>query len=403
MRQMRCKLCGGHVVEGRCSECGMYYREDKGIYYLNECRPTHVDAKVNEEPGNRKTPVPNVPRMPKRSKEKNDGDRMAPSESIIRMFDLNKTGTAASARTVPQKTAAGKTAANNTKKTSDEKKKHPWLGIVTLLVVVLPLLFDILEDQGVLDSLSDTVDYYIDQFREAVGKDGDTYADQTFEEAVYGGVTREIPDNGTAETYMLDEGEYLVGCNLPEGVYEITGNHGDYTRIELFDWENDIYQVWYLENYYNPDGSYEVTNQDPPVSVSQNGTITISDIRLYDGAYLNIDSTHAVTLDTENAQELSLAMENPITEEVEIGTEPMTAGVDFEPGYYDLTAVKGEVLISIEDEDGYTTWYTLDADRIYNSNVHRNVWIGADESINFEILDGGQPEARLVPSLYVNE
>ena len=38
---MKCPLCDGTVVNGRCKECGMPYRNDEILYHLNESRSDH--------------------------------------------------------------------------------------------------------------------------------------------------------------------------------------------------------------------------------------------------------------------------------------------------------------------------------------------------------------------------
>ena len=38
---MRCPLCDGSVVNGRCKDCGMPYRNDEILYHLNESRRDH--------------------------------------------------------------------------------------------------------------------------------------------------------------------------------------------------------------------------------------------------------------------------------------------------------------------------------------------------------------------------
>ena len=47
----RCQGCGGKVVNGRCSLCGMPYRNDEVLYHLNEPREVHykhASAKVRD-------------------------------------------------------------------------------------------------------------------------------------------------------------------------------------------------------------------------------------------------------------------------------------------------------------------------------------------------------------------
>lgn len=47
----KCQVCGGRVVNGRCSLCGMPYRNDEVLYHLNEPREVHyrhASAKVKD-------------------------------------------------------------------------------------------------------------------------------------------------------------------------------------------------------------------------------------------------------------------------------------------------------------------------------------------------------------------
>ena len=58
----KCQICGGKVINGRCSLCGMPYRNDEILYHLNEPREVHykhASAKVRdlmrqyEQPGSK--------------------------------------------------------------------------------------------------------------------------------------------------------------------------------------------------------------------------------------------------------------------------------------------------------------------------------------------------------------
>ena len=42
---MKCPLCDGTVVNGRCKECGMPYRNDEILYHLNESRSDHYPVR----------------------------------------------------------------------------------------------------------------------------------------------------------------------------------------------------------------------------------------------------------------------------------------------------------------------------------------------------------------------
>lgn len=387
MRQTRCELCGGVIIEGRCSECGMYYRRDGGKYYLNECRPDHVDAKVNEEPGGRKTATPNVPRMRAHqgstSHETKAGtDRMAPSESLIRMFDLNKN--------------QGRSTSRSESRKISPKKKNRILPILLALVLVLfPILMDFLgseDGEKLLRSLPE----YIEQL---IGEEEEPEYDEGWIEMT---AATAIPESGTEATYSLPEGEYLVGCHLPEGTYAITGDYGDYSMIQVSDPVDGGYS-WYLDDYMSEDG--ELTQEDVPVEISEDRRITLNGIPLREGAWLSIESTQEMTLYTENAQaaEMPSSEENPLTDSVELGTEPLTAGVDFEPGFYDLTADREWSYITITDEEENQRWFYLDADRLYYSHIHCNVWISEGETVVLEDDGSGKSRAILVPSPLIYE
>ena len=38
---MKCPLCDGAIINGRCRDCGMPYRNDEILYHLNEDRRSH--------------------------------------------------------------------------------------------------------------------------------------------------------------------------------------------------------------------------------------------------------------------------------------------------------------------------------------------------------------------------
>lgn len=57
---MKCPLCDGAVVNGRCRDCGMPYRNDEVLYHLNEDRRSHekhATDKAKEELLKRMVPL----------------------------------------------------------------------------------------------------------------------------------------------------------------------------------------------------------------------------------------------------------------------------------------------------------------------------------------------------------
>ena len=41
MKGIKCQLCDGLILNGRCKTCGMPYRNDEVLYHLNESRHDH--------------------------------------------------------------------------------------------------------------------------------------------------------------------------------------------------------------------------------------------------------------------------------------------------------------------------------------------------------------------------
>jgi hypothetical protein len=76
----------------------------------------------------------------------------------------------------------------------------------------------------------------------------------------------------------------------------------------------------------------------------------LQDIRLFDGAQVEIETQTTMVLKTENAQLADMEyMENPQTEEYVLdSTDLQTAGTDFAEGVYDLTVLEGRGSINVD-------------------------------------------------------
>lgn len=168
-------------------------------------------------------------------------------------------------------------------------------------------------------------------------------------------VERELSETGEAYNTTLGQGEYLVGVHLPEGAYTIS-SVGDYVSVNVNDDENDIWL------YVNLDLE----------------TQKAEDIRLYRGARIQVYGDATVSFSTQNAQLDEMAsIPNPLNEEVLISQGRAEAGVDFEPGVYDVYAESnyGSLDVTIRDEQGEewdTQYIWLDADSDIE-NIYRNL------------------------------
>lgn len=113
---MKCPLCDGTVVNGRCKECGMPYRNDEILYHLNESRSDHY--------------------------------RHA-SDKARKIMQTQSTGVGS-----PGKGSAGKAAGNRNTSSGREKirpaktKKHSKLGILWVIIIIFAAVAPLAEDLG---------------------------------------------------------------------------------------------------------------------------------------------------------------------------------------------------------------------------------------------------------------
>lgn len=153
----KCQVCGGRVVNGRCSLCGMPYRNDEILYHLNEPRDVHyrhASAKVRDMMRQYGQTV---------DKAAQRGGRVNRSTNTGRNAGANRnpngnrnTGNAAATvrKTVPAGNTMNKTTAdrnrtevsNQGKKQQNEGRKRNSISWIIWLIVALVALFPQLWD-----------------------------------------------------------------------------------------------------------------------------------------------------------------------------------------------------------------------------------------------------------------
>lgn len=170
----------------------------------------------------------------------------------------------------------------------------------------------------------------------------------------YDWVDMELPKEGGEAEYSLPQGTYVVGVHIPAGNYEAE-TEDPYDWVQVTDWENGIFLFEYEDK---PDGNY------------------LDDLRLFDGALVEIGDYGPVKLKTSNAQTSDMhGIANPLTESFEIsGSREWRAGKDFPAGVYDaeLTEYFGmaEVTVYYENEEEDTKRYYFDSEKgIYCRNI----------------------------------
>lgn len=245
-------------------------------------------------------------------------------------------------------------------------------GKVSLVIVLLTFVFTMAPI--VVDIIDEIKNTYVD----------DIFGGDNLEPEIYAYVTRELSEDGESYEIILEPGVYEVGVHIPEGNYTAVAEEGYDGYINLSDSENSIY---YFINF----GDYEG-------AVWEQG-----DIRLYDGAVLEVSTRMKVRMGSDNAQINQMhGIENPIKEEYLL-KDKAVSGVDFEAGIYDIS------FVSVEDEeDDYGEFrYTLPEDQenefptnsfffgeYQGDETYHNVMLPEGTIIELEELN----EVKLIPS-----
>lgn len=305
----KCTLCGGRLSNGKCEFCGL----DNTLYdpdHLNDLFQTSPTG-----PTSAKGAAPQRQAPPGRTSSGRVPSGSAP---------LNKTP---SGRQWKSSARPGMPARS--------PKKAPILVLFIAIAVIflsalLPTLFraggnllDDISDSGIISSWqsdtdggSDDLDFVYDYL------DNQDYYDDY---DPYSYVTREIPQSGDSYETVLGSGSYIVGIHIPEGVYTAELNEGS-GSLHITDEENIIYEyIW-----FGDDEEYdEVTYQD--------------DIRLYNGARIDIDDAVFLNLTTDNAQPLvQETTPNPLAgSDISVKEGTYIVGEDLETGIYDLFLESG--------------------------------------------------------------
>ena len=357
-----CSLCGGKLDGNlRCRECGLDNTQSFEYYSKNGSHEgvslTHVheeDGSVHEA-GNasvfRRQKASNKPNQPRRKslQEQTYEQRGEPGQGR----EYGQTADPASGKVFRKRTDkdAGSSAAKDWQEwqgVGNRKKPKKKAGCLVWFII----LFVIFECIGFAGSLFD--DMFDDWDSDYSSYDWD---DSDYDYDPYANLYEEIGE-GEEYTITLDDGFYIVGENIPAGYYEAECEE-DWGCVAVTDPNHEINFTTSAEDFY----SY------------------MDDIRLFDGALVEINTgTEAtITLTTENAQDVDQlgGIENPNTKEyvLSIGEdEQAVAGIDFEPGVYDVSSDDMEVDLVVETEEGdeYDAELTLGDDL---SRVRRNIYL----------------------------
>lgn len=186
-----------------------------------------------------------------------------------------------------------------------EQTKKPGIVLLTVLVGIL----------AVTVGIAGLIGYQIKKEQDQViVPPGEEYDE-------YGYVTRELSQTGDLYDNILTGGYYEVGVQIPEGIYTVEVQEGE-GAVYLNDEENGIYMF-----------------QQMGIHAAEPSQLSVlEDLRLYDGALLEVKSGVSLRFISDCAQTAQLhGQENPQKESIrlEMG-QTLTAGKDFPEGVYNL-------------------------------------------------------------------
>ena len=269
---MRCPLCDGPVVNGRCKDCGMPYRKDEILYHLNESRDEHyrhASDKARKIMMNQQKAASGT--TAKGSSRTISKKTVQEQQKKIRQEAMQKMSAAGNT----DRTAYGNR--NTSRSMSGErkgKKKTSKIGlliaILTILAVVAPMtddLFDMIDDLKYKNSYessytepADTDEDTEDTNTYFYGwKDDDGYnyyslaagfgtavAGDQIEAGKYGIYTTSdkvtltvTNDKSENEEYTIEAGDDTLFLTLKDGdTITVDSEESDYDSVYLMEWED---------------------------------------------------------------------------------------------------------------------------------------------------------------------
>lgn len=335
MKKRRCYLCGGKLVNGRCTLCGLDNTKiERKNYRLNESSfdGKGIEAKHLCESHNGK-PSGGLNRQGQASWQSGRNQQRQVSwqngqnqqGQTFRQNGQNQQGQTSRQRGQNWTQTGGK------KKTAGKQKKG-WISTVIVLLMILisiggpAISFVTTEIKNKIDQINNSGD---DNWWS--GSEIDTSVD---ENDPYEFVTRELSDSGEVYDTELGYGEYVVGTDIPEGTYEVTLQSG-YGSFQTDDPDNSIY----LYGYFSENAS----DEDEDIT-------EMEDVRLYEGAHVMIGEDVVLAFHTENGQTGQMQSEdNPLSVTYTLQPEKKyTVGKEIPAGVYDVSGTKDWAVMEYE-------------------------------------------------------
>lgn len=260
---MKCPLCDGPVVNGRCRECGMPYKNDELLYHLNEDRRTHekhATDKAKEELLKRMVPLGDTAKQTSSRTVNKNTQKKSPKTIGRSTFQT----TEKKARNNQKAAARSKKEfgrSNNSSWSSEKKpkKKKSLGGIIFWIIVIFMIARPFVDDFVTSLRASRLYNEYLESTSERsalkeVIEGADIEEDDIPDTDTYGFSSWSGSDGKMEYGLSAGYGSIIVGEKLPAGIYEIYTNSDEVTLIcEKADTgEEKIWNLWEGETITQP-------------------------------------------------------------------------------------------------------------------------------------------------------
>lgn len=260
---MKCPLCDGPVVNGRCRQCGMPYKNDELLYHLNEDRRTHekhATDKAKEELLKRMVPLGDTAKQTS-SRTVNKNTQKKSSKTIGRSTFQTTEKKARNNQKAAARSKKEFGRSNNSSWSSEKKpkKKKSLGGIIFWIIVIFMIARPFVDDFVTSLRARRLYNEYLESTSERsalkeVIEGADIEEDDIPDTDTYGFSSWSGSDGKMEYGLSAGYGSIIVGEKLPAGIYEIYTNSDEVTLIcEKADTgEEKIWNLWEGETITQP-------------------------------------------------------------------------------------------------------------------------------------------------------
>lgn len=260
---MKCPLCDGPVVNGRCRQCGMPYKNDELLYHLNEDRRTHekhATDKAKEELLKRMVPLGDTSKQTS-SRTVNKNTQKKSSKTIGRSTSQTTEKKARNNQKAAARSKKEFGRSNNSSWSSEKKpkKKKSLGGIIFWIIVIFMIARPFVDDFVTSLRARRLYNEYLESTSERsalkeVIEGADIEEDDIPDTDTYGFSSWSGSDGKMEYGLSAGYGSIIVGEELPAGIYEIYTNSDEVTLIcEKADTgEEKIWNLWEGETITQP-------------------------------------------------------------------------------------------------------------------------------------------------------